>query len=218
MSDSPIIAFLNKVTDLILLNILWLLCSLPIITAGAATTAMYYVCITSIRCGDGYVVKRFFKSFKENFKQITPIWICILVFCALLVFNIIFWAQIGWDIANIMQFINGIIGTIGLVYIMWLFPVYAKLSGTNKNLLKNAAAFAVGYLPYTGVILCITVFVIWANLKSVIANSIMLFIGFALLAYMQSFFFYRVFLKHIDEKLYVVDDLDSKLQHGGTEQ
>ncbi len=55
MSDSPVIAFLNKATDLILLNFLWILCSLPVITAGAATAAMYYVCITSIRCGDGYV-------------------------------------------------------------------------------------------------------------------------------------------------------------------
>ena len=43
MSDSPVIAFLNKATDLILLNFLWILCSLPVITAGAATAAMYYV-------------------------------------------------------------------------------------------------------------------------------------------------------------------------------
>ncbi len=47
MSNSPVIAFLNKMTDLILLNVLWILCCLPVITAGAATTAAYYVSITS---------------------------------------------------------------------------------------------------------------------------------------------------------------------------
>lgn len=67
MSDSPVIAFLNKMTDLILLNIIWLLCCLPIVTAGAATTAAYYVSITSIRCGGGYVVRRFFFQLQEKF-------------------------------------------------------------------------------------------------------------------------------------------------------
>lgn len=66
MSNSPVIAFLNKMTDLILLNVIWLLCCLPVVTTGAATTAAYYVSITSIRCGDGYVVKRFFQ-FPEKF-------------------------------------------------------------------------------------------------------------------------------------------------------
>lgn len=72
MSDSPVIAFLNKATDLILLNFLWILCSLPVITAGAATAAMYYVCITSIRCGDGYVAKRFFKALSRTSGRSLP--------------------------------------------------------------------------------------------------------------------------------------------------
>ena len=71
--NSPVMSFFNKLTDLLFLNILWLVCSLPIITIGASTTAMYYVSITSIRMGDGYVAKRFFKSFVDNFKQATII-------------------------------------------------------------------------------------------------------------------------------------------------
>lgn len=78
MSNSPVIAFLNKMTDLILLNVIWLLCCLPVVTAGAATTAAYYVSITSIRCGDGYVVKRFFPvSGKISFR----LRLCGLAFC-----------------------------------------------------------------------------------------------------------------------------------------
>ena len=60
MSNSPVIAFLNKMTDLILLNVLFIISCLPVFTIGAATTALYYVCIISIRQGDGYVVKRYF--------------------------------------------------------------------------------------------------------------------------------------------------------------
>ena len=54
MSNSPVMAFLNKMTDLILLNVIWLIACIPVVTIGAATTAMYYVCIVSIRQGDGY--------------------------------------------------------------------------------------------------------------------------------------------------------------------
>ena len=62
-----------------------------------------------------------------------------------------------------------------------------------------------GYLPYTAVILAVTGVAIYANLVSLVANGIMLFIGFALLSYIKSFFFYRVFMNHIDERY---DDFD----------
>lgn len=71
--------------------------------------------------------------------------------------------------------------------------------------MKNAAAFAVGYLPYTAIVLVIMGGVIYANLVSLIVNSIMLFVGFALIMYVNSFFFYRVFMNHIDERY---DDFD----------
>lgn len=205
MSNSPVIAFLNKMTDLILLNVLWLLCCLPVFTAGAATTAAYYVSITSIRCGDGYVIKRFFGSFKKNFRQITPIWLVILVFSLIMTADMLFWYRQGNTFGKTMFIISGVVAFLFLIWILWIFPVFAKLDGKTGELLKNAVAFAIGYLPYTAIILVITGVVMYANLVSLIANSIMLFVGFAVLFYVQSFFFYRVFMNHIDEKY---DDFD----------
>lgn len=205
MSDSPVIAFLNKLTDLVLLNVLWLICSIPVITIGASTTAMYYVSITSIRSGDGYVVRRFFKSFKESFRQITPIWLIMVVCGMMFIGDLIFWNQVEGPIGKIMLVVSAVIVMLLAVIGIWVFPVFAKFTGTRRNLLKNAAAFAVGYLPYTVIVLGITAATVYVNLVSVVANSIMLFIGFALLSYIQSFFFYRVFMNHIDEKY---DDFD----------
>lgn len=208
MSDSPVIAFLNKLTDLVLLNVLWLICSLPVVTIGASTTAMYYVSITSIRSGDGYVVKRFLRSFKENFRLITPVWLVMMVCGALLAGDVIFWSQIQGAFAKGMLVMSVIVAVLLFMIELWIFPVFAKLMGSRRELLKNAAAFAVGYLPYTAIILLITLAAVYVNLKSLVANSIMLFIGFALLSYIQSFFFYRVFMNHIDERY---DDFDSVL-------
>ncbi len=208
MSDSPVIAFLNKLTDMVVLNMLWLICSLPVITIGASTTAMYYVSITSIRSGDGYVVRRFFRSFKENFRQITPVWLLMLVCGALLTGDVVFWGRIQGTFAKGMTVLSVIVAVFLFMVELWIFPVFAKLRGSRRNLMKNAAAFAIGYLPYTVIVLLITLVVVYANLTSLIANSIMLFIGFALLSYIQSFFFYRVFMNHIDERY---DDFDSVL-------
>ncbi len=205
MSNSPVIAFLNKMTDLILLNILWMVCCLPVITAGAATTAMYYVSITSIRCGDGYVIRRFFSSFKKNFRQITPIWVGIIVVFLVFGMDMLFWYRQETGFGKVMFIISSVIAFLYAIWVLWIFPVFAKLDGSVKSLMKNAVAFAIGYFPYTAVIVVITGVVIYANIVSLIANSIMLFIGFALLSYIQSFFFYRVFMNHIDEKY---DDFD----------
>lgn len=206
MSDSPVIAFLNKVTDLILLNILWIVCCLPVFTAGAATVAAYYVSITSIRCGDGYVVKRFFTSFKRNFVHFLPVWIGILFASIVLALDMLYWYRMGSSFAKVMFVASAVTAFLLFIWALWIFPVFAKLEGRTGELLKNAAAFAVGYLPYTFIILVITGVAVYANLVSLVANGIMLFIGFALLIYVQSFFFYRVFMNHIDESY---DDLDA---------
>ena len=47
--DNPVWRFIGKLGDLILLNILWIVCSIPIVTAGAATTAVYYVTLKLVR-------------------------------------------------------------------------------------------------------------------------------------------------------------------------
>ena len=69
--DSPLFSFLNKVADLILLNILTMICCLPIITIGASMTALHYVVLKMVRDEESYIVRSYFKSFRQNFKQAT---------------------------------------------------------------------------------------------------------------------------------------------------
>ena len=60
------------------LNLLWLVCCIPVFTAGAATTAVYYVTLKLVRDEDDSTIKSFFRSFIQNFKQATAIWLSIL--------------------------------------------------------------------------------------------------------------------------------------------
>jgi uncharacterized membrane protein YesL len=93
--DSPIIRFLNKGADLLILNILFIVCSLPVVTIGASLTAMYAVNLRSVRYGDGYVVQTFFKSFKQSFVQATIAWIIVAACGLLIFFDIRFWSVMG---------------------------------------------------------------------------------------------------------------------------
>lgn len=87
--DGPLMSILNKIADMMILNILAIICCLPIFTAGASFTALHYVCLKIVRNEEGYIAKSFFKAFKENFKQATIIWMVLLVAILLLVAD--FW-------------------------------------------------------------------------------------------------------------------------------
>ena len=77
--DSPLMTFLSKMADLMILNLLTLICCIPIITAGDAMTALYYMTVKMVKNEECYLVKGYFKSFKENFKQATIIWLIALL-------------------------------------------------------------------------------------------------------------------------------------------
>ena len=92
--DNPIWRFIGKFWDLLIIHILWVICCIPIVTVGAATTAMYYVTLRLVRDDDGYTIRSFFKSFKENFKQATIIWMLFLVIGLILGFDVYFVATV----------------------------------------------------------------------------------------------------------------------------
>lgn len=60
---------MNYIWNLLMISILWVLCSLPILTFGASTAAAYYAAAKVLRAGEGKVIPEFFRAFKENFKQ-----------------------------------------------------------------------------------------------------------------------------------------------------
>ena len=71
--DNPIMEFIAKIFDLILLNLIFIFSCVPIITIGASTSALSYVTLKMVRNEEAYIVRSFFKSFKDNFKQATII-------------------------------------------------------------------------------------------------------------------------------------------------
>lgn len=78
--DNRFFSGVRKAMDLICLNILWVICSLPVMTVGAATCGLYYAVVKNIRQGRSYPVREFFRGMKENFWRATGVWMTVLVF------------------------------------------------------------------------------------------------------------------------------------------
>ena len=92
--ENPIWKFIGNLADFFLLSCLWYLCCLPVVTAGAATTALYYVTLKMARGQEGQLIPAFLHSFKQNLKQATALWVGYLAVGILLV--------LGTDIFKIL--------------------------------------------------------------------------------------------------------------------
>ena len=93
--DSPLMNFLNKVADIMILNFFVILGCIPILTAGASLTAGYYVAFKMVKNEESYITKGYFKAFKENFKQSTIMWLIMLVVALVLFFDYRIMTQSG---------------------------------------------------------------------------------------------------------------------------
>ena len=207
-TNNPVIIFLNKMTDLLLLNLLFLICSIPFVTIGASLTAMYHVNLRSIRYGDGYVVKEFFKSFCRNLKQGTVAWILTVILDVLIYIDITFWQKHDFGVMSTCMIVVSVFFAflIGIIEI-WLFPVIAKMDDKFCRQVKNAALMALGFFfPYTIICAGITFGVAYLIYRNIAAVFVMILIGFSLETYVMSFFFYKVFAKLIDEEPVGEDD------------
>ena len=85
--DSKIMQVLARLSDLVILNFLYLITCIPVFTIGAANTALYSVCFRMLR-EEGGVVKPYFRAFRDNFRQGTGIWLILLLFSAIGILNL----------------------------------------------------------------------------------------------------------------------------------
>ncbi len=147
--DSPLMNVLNKVADLMWLNILTLICCIPIFTAGASFTALHYMCLKIVRNEESYITRGYFKSFKENFKQATIIWLFILVIAGILVGDYFIIVKSGLEFNQVVQIIIMLVGILLLFTTIYVFPILAKFSNTTIRTIKNALVASLIQLPKT---------------------------------------------------------------------
>ena len=142
--DGPIMSFLSRVADILILNVLTLIFNIPLITIGAATTAAHYTAL-KMRREEGHVLSCFWKSFKMNLKQSTGIWLIFVAygFVSVLSYNIA--ANMSSTMGALAQGVIMATLLLSAFIYVWVMPLQARFINSVKGTFKNAFYMAFKY-------------------------------------------------------------------------
>ncbi len=197
---------IGRIIDVCWLNILWVLTSLPIITIGASTTALYYTSMKMIRNEEGYVSSDFFRSFKDNFKQSTIIWLLLLLVTMILVCDYRFWGARAGIFYFLMKIVTIFISIIVLFTAVYIFPVQARFENRIRDNAKNAMLLSFRHLPSTVFMIFIAAIILVGAYFVPLMMLLYLLMGPAGTAYTQSALFNHIFNQYIPEEVLYPED------------
>lgn len=143
--ENPVMRALSTTADLIMLNLLTVLCCLPVVTVGAALTALNTAAIKIVRGEETAPVKDYFRAFRANFKQGTVLGLVFLLVFAVLIVDYL-------AAGNAVSILRPVIAAIALLVLMlgqYAFAMLARYENTLWGTLKNALLLSVGYFPRT---------------------------------------------------------------------
>lgn len=145
--DSPFMVRFLRMCDYFYLGVLWMIASMPIVTFGAATTAMLQTAEFSIRKEGGKVFTPFWRYFKQEFKQATLLWIIQLPLLAILFFN--FYLVYDKQMTPVFRLLVGAASIIEFCWLQLWFGYQSKFTDSIKTVLINTARLTLGNLGLT---------------------------------------------------------------------
>ena len=201
--ESKFMETLNKITDMMILNVLFILTSIPVITLGASATAMYTVTMRLSRQEDVSLMKEYFQAFRANLKKGTILWMILLLAGAVILGETWLLLILNLPIRSFLLLLQGGLILFYLSTLFFAFPLLAEGKGTVKDVLHEASAMpfqrfpeflalmAIHLLPalFTGLLFPYipNIFMIWG------------FVGFSVSAYMASLVLKRIFGEKAEE-------------------
>ena len=170
--QNPFWRFLGKLFDVVVLNLLWTLCSLPVVTVGAALSAVYCVCIGLIREEVSGTAKAFFRVFRRDWKQTVPMGLLLLTVVALLGFDL-------WYFLLAQDWLDGGLRMVVCVFLtvmliltvvtaIYAFALAAVFDNTLKETLRNALLMALRHPLRSVGMLAVTVGLAAAGILSLV--------------------------------------------------
>lgn len=189
--ENPLMQILTRACDLMIVNLLFLISSIPIFTIGAAICGMTKVCQAIVMGDERGIWKLYVSGFKDNFKQATIVWLATLVVAASLV---CYWLLVvnfcRGVLATVLLIVMAVLAVIALSLVSYLFPLIARYENTLREHVKNAGILAITRLLLT--ILLIVFIAVPFILPLISLNAYLqtlifwVILGFAFLSYMAN--------------------------------
>lgn len=208
--DNPFFVAMGRVADIFLLNVVFFICCIPIVTIGPAITAMFYVTLKMAKNEESYIFRSFFHSFKQNLKQGIIIHVILLLLGLVLFGDFYITGHMVAKYNTVMRVLLLVVSIFyGLEY-LYVYPVLAKFDNSVKNTMRNAILMAIRHLPQTVLMSIVALSpLIVLLIKDAAFQSLILFVlillGPGAIAYANSIVFVKVFAKYIPEEEPVPD-------------
>ena len=198
--DSPVMKALSFIGDLIILNVLFLACCIPLVTIGASATALYTISMRMAAKDDRGILKPFFRAFKENFKKATVIWLTFLLIGAVLALGITMIYLNQSAFSNLIKVLYGVVILVYLVGLSWVFPLQAKFENSVKNTIKNAFIIGISRIGNSiviAILLLIPVLMaVFFTKIFILTGFVWILCGFSVIAVLQSLVINTVFSRY----------------------
>ena len=196
--ENKVLSAINRFVDLVVVNVLFLITSIPVITIGASISAMYHVLIRMTDETEGTIYKTYFKAFRSSFKKATIVWVPILLILYMLYYNLTFIPQITSGIpAAILMGIQALVALLVFCVVQYYFPLTGYFENTVGTTLKNAFLLSFAYLPKTLLFLALTLLIPFLVFLMPGIVYIVMFLGliilFSAIAYIKAFRMSRIF-------------------------
>lgn len=200
--NNPIFQLLNLLADLMLLTLQWLVACIPIVTAGAATAALYQCAMKRYK-EEIRLFRDFWEAFRKNFRKATVLWVVVLAMLVTMVLDLYLVFFTPFDPGTVVKMFLLMLVVVAAMILSYIFPLQAFFENSVGGTLKNAVLLAVMYLPVSVVILAVQLIpvLVWLLFPEFWGHSLLLWIALApgAIAYVNGKFFRRIFERHITQ-------------------
>lgn len=135
--ESPVFQFLGTLFDFVILNIVFLVTCIPVVTIGPAVSALYTITLREVRNEQGYIVRPYLTAFKENFKQSFLLSVFYTVIGAVLLYNLAFWAQMKTAAGTVFLVVVAVCVLLYVLSLLYVFALSARFDNTVKLTIKT---------------------------------------------------------------------------------
>lgn len=191
--NGKLMDLLWKPIHIMFLNLLWVLFSLPIVTIGASTTALYSVFIKMRNNKEGKLFRDFWDAFRKNFRQATIIWLIVAAAAVVFTTDIVYFVKMGGLAGTILAMVFLGLDVVLLTVSLYVFPMQAVFDNPIPTTLKSAAYLSARHLGWTIVLLALAILTV---LAVILYWPVTAWFVFGLCAFISAWIFNRIFRRY----------------------
>lgn len=197
--NSRLYHYMSKLAECMILSLLWIVCSLPVITFGAATSALYYCAVKVLRKDEGSAFKDFWRAFRSNLNQSILAVIVAFAICALIVVvgSGVYAAMPRADVLKKIYIGYILLFSFGISWLHYIFSYIARFEAPFRTVLKNSLIICVMNLPVSLSMVILFVAVVAVFILTAPAFGVALFLLPGLYALVTSFLLEKVYHKYM---------------------